>query len=315
MERPDMVALAGFVAVAREGGLNAASRRTGIPKATLSRRVRDLEAGIGLPLVSRGGTRLDLTEDGRALLARAAPLLADLDALWTETRDWSGQVRGRLRVSMPVLLARFGMGELVARFVRTYPAVELEIDVNDRFVDPVSEGYDVVVRANPSPDTGLVGRLCLRTRSVLAAAPGVARPAGPDEPVDAVVLSAGRGPSTWTVLGPAGELTVTPREVLRCSSMMLVHEAVLAGAGAALLPAWLIEGDVAAGRLTAWGSVPNRDIEVWVLHPPGGVTSPKVRAFADFLVERFARSRAMSDRAHDASGEDRRGPRREDGRA
>jgi DNA-binding transcriptional LysR family regulator len=303
VEHTDIDALAGFVAVAQEGGLNAASRRTGIPKATLSRRVRALEAGIGLPLLTRGGARLELTEDGRSLLARAAPLLADLDALWAEAREWSGQVRGRLRVSMPVLLARFGMGDLVARFVRIYPSVELEIDVNDRFVDPVPEGYDLVVRANPSPDTGLVGRLCLRTRSVLAGSPALVLPERPNEPVDAVVLSAARGQSRWTILGPEGERAVTPREVVRCSSMMLVHEAVLAGAGVALLPAWLIEEDVAAGRLKAWGSVPNRDNEVWVLHPPGGVTSPKVQAFADFMVEQFARSRTFSARAQDGAGE------------
>ena len=292
MEHADVDALSSFVAVAREGGLNAASRKTGVPKATLSRRLRELEAGVGLTLLTRGGARLEPTEDGRALLARAAPLLADLDALWSETRASSGLVRGRLRVSMPVLLGRFGMGALAARFVRTYPSVALELVIDDRFVDPVGEHFDVVVRANPSPQTDLVGRMVLRTRSVLAGAPGMAPPRSPGEPVDAVVLTAARGQSAWTVLGPEGEVTVAPREVLRCSSMMLVYDAVLAGAGVALLPEWLIASDVAQGRLTAWGTVPNRDIEVWALHPPGGMTSPKVRAFVDVLVESL-RDRAV----------------------
>jgi DNA-binding transcriptional LysR family regulator len=290
MEHPDLDALAYFIAVARQGGVNAAARETGIPKATLSRRVRELETGLGTPLLERGGTRLKLTDDGRLLLDRAAPLLADLDALWADMSARSDQVRGHLRVSVPSLLARFGMGGIATRFARAHPAVELDIDVGDRFVDPVSEGYDVVVRANPSPDSDLVGRRFLRSQSVLASLPGMPLPRHPSERVDAVVLSAARGQTTWTVLGPAGELTVIPREILRCSSMALVYEAVLAGAGAALIPAWLIQNDLAEGRLKAWGTVPNRDVEAWVLHPPGHLTSPKVRAFVDFLVDEFQKS-------------------------
>jgi DNA-binding transcriptional LysR family regulator len=290
MEHLDLDALVHFIAVARQGGVNAAARETGIPKATLSRRVRELETRLGTPLLERGGARLKLTEDGRLLLDRAEPLLADLDALWADMSARSGLVRGHLRVSIPALLPLYGMGRFAARFARTYPAVELEMDVDDRFVDPVSEGYDVVVRANPLAESDLVGRRFLRSQSVLASLPSIPLPRHTDERVDAVVLSATRSQSPWTVLGAEGELTVIPREILRCSSMALVYEAVLAGAGVALLPAWPIQKDLAEGRLKAWGTVPNRDLELWVLHPPGHLTSPKIRAFVDLLVDEFPKS-------------------------
>jgi DNA-binding transcriptional LysR family regulator len=290
MEHLDLDALVHFIAVANQGGVSAAARETGIPKATMSRRVRKLEARLGTPLLERGGARLKLTEDGRLLLDRAAPLLADLDALWGEMSARSGLVRGRLRVSIPALLPVFGMGGFAARFARTYPAVELEVDVDDRFVDPVSDGYDAVVRANPSPESDLVGRRFLRSQSVLASVPSMPLPRHTGERVDAVVLAATRSQSAWTVLGSAGELTVIPREILRCSSITLVYEAVLAGAGAALLPAWVIQKDLAEGRLKAWGTVPNRDLELWVLHPPGHLTSPKIRAFVELLVDEFQKS-------------------------
>ena len=290
MEHTDLDALVHFIAVAREGGVNAAARETGTPKATLSRRLRELEAHLGTSLLERSGAGTQLTEDGRSLFDRAAPLLADLDALWTDMSARSGLVRGRLRVSIPALAARYGMGEIIARFARTYPAVELEIDIDDRFIDPVSEGYDVVVRANPLPDSNLVGRRFLRSQSVLASPPSMPLPRHADERIDAVALSATGSQSTWTVLGPEGELTVIPKVILRCSSMMLVHEAVLAGAGAALLPAWLIQKDVVEGRLKVWGFVPNRDLEAWALHPARHLTSPKVRAFVDLLVDHFRRS-------------------------
>lgn len=285
LEHLHVDALASFVAIARDGGLNAASRRTGVPKATLSRRIRQLEAAVGLPLLTRGPGRSEITEDGRSLLGRAGPLLAELGALWAETRAQSGLIRGRLRVSMPVLFGQFGMGEIAARFLKAHPGVELEVSIDDRFVDPVAEGFDVVIRANPSTQSDLVGRRLLRTRSVLAAVPEFVRPSGSAEPINAIVLSGGRNSSTWSVLGPDGEFVVTVKDVMRCSSMMLVRDTVRAGAGIALLPEWLIADDVAAGRLVVWGIVPNRDIEVWALHAPGQVTSPKIRAFVNHLVD------------------------------
>jgi DNA-binding transcriptional LysR family regulator len=287
MKHIDLDALAHFVAVAQQGGLNAASRETGIPKATLSRRVRELEAKLGTPLLERGGTRMKLTEDGRLLFDRAMPLLTDLDGLGADVSARSGLVRGRLRVSIPTLLARFGMGAFAVRFQRTHPAVQLEIDIDDRFLDLTKENYDLVVRANPAPDTTLVGRRFLRTQIVLASLPDMPVPSQQDARVDAVMLTSANHPTEWTIVTPNGELTVTPRATIRCSSMLMVYEAVLAGAGAGLLPAWLVKDDLKAGGLKVWGSVPNRDIEAWALHPPGNLTSPKVRAFVDLLIEQF----------------------------
>src|SRR5690606_11051594 len=108
-----------------------------------------------------------------------------------------------------------------------------------------------------------------------------------DETVDAVILSATRDQTVWNVRNEGERLRIIPREILRCSSMMLVYDAVLSGAGAALLPAWLIESDLSDGRLCAWGTVPDRNIEAWVLHAPVHLTSPKIRAFVDTLVEAF----------------------------
>jgi DNA-binding transcriptional LysR family regulator len=294
MEHLDLEAIAHFVAVARHGGLNAASRETGVPKATISRRVRQLEVSLGTLLLERGGRQMRMTEDGRMLFTRAAPLLADLIAAGAEVRTRDGQVRGSLRISVPALVARSGMGEFAASFVKKYPGVKLDIDIDDHFVDPVAEGYDLVIRANPAPDSDLVGKCFLRTDILLAALPAMPAPVEQDAIVDAVILSASSGQKAWNVLREDEPLRIIPREVLRCSSMMLVYDAVLAGAGAALLPAWLIEQDIRDGRLRAWATVPNRSIEAWALHAPAHLTSPKVRAFVDMLVEAY-RNQGKSD--------------------
>ncbi len=287
MEHQEMPGLGDFIAVATHGGLNAASRATQVPKATLSRRVRALEAALGARLLERGGRQLRLTEEGGFLLERAVPLLSKLHSLGEEVSGRSGRLRGPLRISAPSLFARTRLGEIAARFVTRYPEVTLEIDIADSFVDLVRQGYDVVIRVNPAPDSGLVGKCFLRTETVLAAPPQFSLPGPAGREVDAVVLAAQAGLTEWTAIGKSGEIRVVPRAILRCTSMMVVHEAARSGAGAALLPRWLIEEDLAQGRLREWGVLPDRQIEAWALHTSTRLASPKVRAFIDTLTEAY----------------------------
>jgi DNA-binding transcriptional LysR family regulator len=276
-----------FLAVAGHDGLNAASRATGTPKATLSRRIRDLEATLGTRLLERGDRRLRLTEEGRYLLERAAPLLAELQEVGEAVSGRGTRPSGPLKVNVPSLFAQTRWMGFAADFMARYPEVTLHVDIADHYVDPVRDGYDLVVRVNPRPDTELVGKCFLRTESVIAAGPGMPPPARPGAEVPAVVLTALAGLSEWTAVSDTGELRMTPRPVMVCSSMMLVYGAVLRGAGCAMLPLWLIEDDLRAGRLTLWGTVPNGRREAWVLHTSRRLTSPKVRVFVDALVDAF----------------------------
>ncbi len=288
MERNVLPGLTGFLAVATHGGLNAASRASGVPKATLSRQVRALEEALGTRLLERGGRQLGLTEEGRLLFERAAPLVAELDTLH-ETISGRGETpSGRLRISVPALFAQTAMGAIAATFVARHPEVTLDIEISDSFVDPVRDGYDMVIRVNPSPNSDLVGKCFLKTDMVLAAPPGMRRPEKSGARTPAVILSAQAAMREWTVVGPTGELRIVPDSVMTCSSMMIVHEAARSGAGAALLPRWLIEEDLARGRLNLWGVAPNRQIEAWVLHTSSRLTSLKVRLFVDLLVESYA---------------------------
>lgn len=283
MEQTDLAALADFLAVATHKGLNAASRATGVPKATISRRVSALEASLGVRLLERGARKLRLTEDGQALVDRTGPLLAAIGQARDEIGGRSGTPRGLLRVSVPTLFARTRLGGFAARFLVRYPEVTLDVDVNDHMVDLLLDGFDVVIRANPSPDVRLVGKCFLRSETILAAHPDIPIPREHDAQVDCIVLASESGLDRWTALTATGERHIRPRPLMRCSSMMIIHEAALAGAGAALMPHWLIAEDLAAARLLAWGIVPNRQIEAWVLHTSTRLTSPKVKAFVDAI--------------------------------
>ena len=154
----DLLALADFTLVARYGGFGRAARAAGRPKATLSRRVAELEAALDLRLFERGARALKLTEEGRALFERAGRLLYELEETTAAIASGGEKPRGRLRISAPLLFSQTAMGKIAAGFALKYPEVRLEISTEDRAVDMIEEGFDLVIRVNPDPDDSLVGR-------------------------------------------------------------------------------------------------------------------------------------------------------------
>jgi DNA-binding transcriptional LysR family regulator len=289
VEHMDLLALADFNLVARHGGFGRAARESGRPKATLSRRVADLERGLNLRLFERGARALKLTEEGRALHERTTVLLTELDETAAAIASGGETPRGSLRVSAPLLFSQAAMGKLAARFARRYPDIRLEVTTEDRAVDMVEEGYDLVIRVNPDPDARLVGRIFMRDRLVVVASPELKRPAG-RATVPAVARGQGPGPATasWTYTGPTGRTKrIEVEHVLRLSSLFMVRDAVRAGAGAARLPLSLVARDMAAGRLAHWGDIDGPEIALWALYPSRRLLSSRVSTFLDFLKEAF----------------------------
>src|SRR3954464_15503819 len=195
----DLLALADFNLVARHGGFGRAARATGRPKATLSRRVAELESSLDLRLFERGARALKLTQEGRALYERTGALLTELDATAAAIASGGDKPRGKLRISAPLLFSQTAMGILAAKFALKYPEVRLEITTEDRAVDMIEEGYDVVIRVNPDPDESLVGRIFLRDRLVVVASPALARPK-PNVAVPAVVRGTSDLTAAWEVV-------------------------------------------------------------------------------------------------------------------
>ncbi|MBX5155715.1 MULTISPECIES: LysR substrate-binding domain-containing protein [unclassified Rhizobium] len=282
----DLLALADFVTVARHGGFGRAARAAGRPKATLSRRVAELEASLGLRLFERGARMLKLTEEGRALHERAGALLTELDETAAAIAFGGNSPRGRLRISAPLLFSQTAMGKLAAGFALRYPEVRLEITTEDRAVDMVEEGYDVVIRVNPDPDESLVGRVFLRDGLVIVASPSVPHPAkGAVVPV--VVRGSLDQGGSWTMMTPTGQSKIVVDPVLCLSSLTMVRDAVRMGIGAARLPVSLVSRDLAAGTLVRWGDVDGPETRLWALYPSRRLLSARVSAFLDYLKVAF----------------------------
>jgi len=283
----DFNALGDFQLVATHGGFGKASRASGRSKATLSRRVAELEEALGLRLIERGAQRLALTEAGQLLLQRTQGPMHEVAEAVAAARDSLATPRGRLRVAAPLLFSQVALGAIAARFLARYPAVELDIVAEDRIADLVDEHFDVSIRINPPTYSALVGRCFARDTMLLAAAPSVPKPTGQGGTpalVPAVVTPGYRDGDVWPV--DQGRYAVAPRPVLRVSSLLMVRDAVAAGAGAALLPRSVIGALLDADELLSWGEAGEK-VELWVLHTSRRLQSPKVRAFVDFMCEQY----------------------------
>ncbi len=289
----DLSALADFNLVAAQGGFGKASRASGRPKATLSRRVMDLEQSLGVRLLERNARALRLTEEGQALYERTHALVSEIKEAGASVSAGVATPRGRLRVSAPVLFAHTLLGRLAAGFAREYPQVLLDITAEDRNVDLIGDGYDAAIRVNPRPDALLVGRCFAYDDMLLVAPPAWQRPAaradGAAPPVPAVVLANAWDDGPWHYRDGDAWGMVLPDVRLRLSSLIMVRDAVLAGAGAALIPRSLLTQ--AGAGLAVWGELPDRAVELWVLHASRRLVSTKVSAWVDYLSRAFPERR------------------------
>jgi DNA-binding transcriptional LysR family regulator len=289
----DLQALTDFALVATHGGFGRASRVSGRSKATLSRRVSDLEQSLGVRLIERGTQSLRLTDEGRALHERTHGPLSEIAEAEEAVTLGALTPRGRLRVSAPIVLAHVALGHVSARFALAYPDVQLEVVADDRLVDPVEDDFDLVIRVDPSRDERLVGRRILDDQRLVVAHPDIVMPTTPAEEketpvVNAVLASRTPADVVWRFHADNGdERIMKPMPALRLSSLMMVREAVLVGAGAALLPKLLVEDDIKSGRLAHWGTDTHPPVEIWALRNSRRLVGAKVRAFLDVIEQAF----------------------------
>ena len=290
----DLLDLADFNLIAIHGGLGRASRASGKSKATLSRRIAALETSLGVRLVERGTQSLRLTEAGAALHARTEGLLSEIEEAGQAIGASAAQPRGRLRVNAPLFFAHTSLGRIAAKFTKTYPDVQLEITAEDRMVELVEEGYDLVIRVNPEPNDRLVGRCLMRNDVLLVAAPSLSGKelAVHDDALflPAVTLSATPRDEVWNIRKDGAVRAYRPQQVLQLSSALMVRDAVVEGAGFALLPSSLVSADLLAGRLVCSGVSEERQRAIWALHSSRRFVSSKVKAFLDCLEEAFPAS-------------------------
>lgn len=282
----DMALLLDFMLVATHGGFGRASRADGRSKATLSRHVADLEVDLGVRLVERGERGLKLTEGGIELFESTAGPIAEIRAALERVADKEGSLRGPLRISAAVVFAHAHLAGIAALFSAVHPEVLVEIVADDELADPVESGFDIVIRANPSENDRLVGKRIFRTDRVAVAAPTVLPP--PDGEAAQHVYRTGAAPErTWQLKTSGGVRALTLQPALGLSTLLMMHEATIQGAGVALLPRTPVADDLAAGRLVLWGVQEGGGTEVWALYSDRRLVNAKVIAFLRHMQDVF----------------------------
>lgn len=283
--------LSDFLLVATHEGFAQASRKSGRPKASLSRKVMALEAALGVRLFERGAKAIRLTKEGAALFERTSGPLREIAEAGEVLRDGQTQPHGLLRINAPTLLGQLMMGRMAAQFTMAYPEVTLSITLEDRQVDLVSEGYDLVIRANPQPHSELVGRCFVRDQVYIVSTPELkkryARARQKSQtPLPVIVRESQRSAKNWRIAGtPAREIPT--QTVLQLPLLVMIRDAALTGLGAAKLPNLVVADDLKAGRLVSWGAATDQPSELWVLHTSRRLPSAKVKAFIHFLETQF----------------------------
>jgi DNA-binding transcriptional LysR family regulator len=286
--------LSDFLLVATHEGFAQASRASGRPKASLSRKVMELETALGVRLFERGARSVRLTEEGALLLERASGPMREIAETADVLRDGRTQPHGLLRVNAPILFGQMVMGRLAAKFAVAYPDVKLAITLEDREVDLVNEGYDIVIRVNPEPNSGLVGRCFSRDQVLIVSTPELKKRfsrAGQTTvtPVPVIARASASSSSTWRIAGPAAK-EIAVQTVLELPLFTMIRDAALTGLGAARLPNLVVADDLAAGRLVSWGPATVQPAELWVLHTSRRLPSAKVKAFIGCLETNFRKA-------------------------
>lgn len=285
----DLTALRGFRSVLREGSFSAAALALRVPKSTLSKRVADLEAHLGVRLIERSTRTLRPTQEGEVLAARADRLLGEAEDIRRALGESGGTPRGHLRLSVPQSLGNVLMGAITASFRRAHPEVTLEIHFLDRAPDLLEEGFDGCIRFGPLEDSTQVARRLVHGQAVLVAPPdlpGIETIAHPEDLARFQMVGlAAPWPGGLPLQNGDVEVVVPHDPPLRLGSHLAVRDAVLAGAGIAALPGIIARPDLAAGRLVRvlpnWAT-PRK--AMYFVYPSAQSVTARLRVFIDHLV-------------------------------
>ena len=288
-------ALKAYVTVVEEGGFAAAARSLGQSRSAVNRLVIGLEDELGAQLLNRTTRSVATTAAGRSYYERARSILDQLDEAERSLGEMQETPVGDMRINAPMSFGTMHLSPAIADFMAMHPAIRVQLDLNDRFVDVVAEGYDLTIRiAVPKEDVNLVDHRITRIKRVLCASPGYLGKEGtPERPHDLAshaCLHYGNllTGNAWRLDGPDGETGVTVNGVMCSNNGEVLADAAVRGLGIALLPTFIVGKELQAGRLvTVLPDFAPSSLTLCAIYPPSRHLSAKVRLLTDFLAERF----------------------------
>lgn len=287
--------LAVFARVVETGGFSAAATTLRLSKSAVSKQIARLEQRLGAQLLQRTTRRLSLTETGRIVLEHAQRVLAEAEAAEAAVQNLQAMPRGLLRVNLPMSFGLAYVAPLLPELLALYPELRVDLTFNDRLVDLMEEEVDVAIRIGHLADSSLTARRLAPVRPITCASESYLRKAGvPLKPDDlrqheCLLYKYLPEPDIWRYEGPGGPWAVRVGGRLTANNGDVLRAAAVAGHGIVRSPSFIAGPDIAAGRLVplleAYEPAP---LGIHAVYPAQRFLTPKVRAFIDFLAERFA---------------------------
>jgi len=290
-----------FIQVVDSNGFSAAAREMGRSKALVSKYVGELEDELGVRLLNRTTRQVSLTEVGEAYYKEAVEILQRIDDLQASVQSSHQEVRGRLRVSAPRSMGDDMLNKAMMHFLARYPEINLDLRLEDRFVDLVEEGFDLAVRVTQLDDSSLIARKIAPFRTIVcASAAAVERYGAPRVPGDltsrpCIIDTNYRYKQNWAFYENGTRMSVAVKGPLEVNSAAAAREAALCDLGFLRTPLFFVAEDVRHGRLlTLLEDYEEPMRGIYAVYPHRRHLSAKVRAFVDFLVEWYSRGNGSS---------------------
>ena len=285
-----------FNAVVETGSFTAAARRLEADKSAVSRRISALEKRLGVQLIRRTTRTLNLTDTGRSFYERSARIIADLEEAESAVVQEHGELRGRLRVALPLSFGIRHMGAPIDAFKKQHAGVCFDLDLSDRRLDLVQDDIDVAIRIGSLRDSTLIARRLFKSRIVVIASRAYieanGEPLTPEDLADHDCLTYSNlaDPDRWTWLDDNGHRrSVRVPIAMSANNGDLLAQACADGVGIAMQPAFIAHEYVKSGDLVPILTATNwPQATAWAVYPPTRHLSYRVREFIDFLVAYFA---------------------------
>jgi len=284
-----------FIKVVEAGNITAAAERLGIAKSAVSRRLKELESHLGAELFHRTTRRMTLTDTGRIFYHQSVQILEQVLEAELSTSQAHGVLQGRLKVAIPLSFGLLHMDSAINDFLQLHPQIKFELDLNDREINLVQEGFDMAIRIANLPDSTLIARRLTNIKLLICASPDYLKEMGtPKKLADltqhrCLLYNLMRDSNVWQLNNQQGvteKVKLTP--YMNANSGDFLKEAALAGNGIVMLPTFMTYQDLRAGRLipllTRYQPL---QLNAYAIYPQTRHLSRRVRAFIDFLATRF----------------------------
>jgi DNA-binding transcriptional LysR family regulator len=284
-----------FVRVVESGSISGAAERLAIAKSAVSRRVSDLEQRLRVQLFRRTTRRLNLTDSGKSFYQRAVQILADLEEAELAVSQQHGALTGHLKIAAPLSFGLLHLGPAIIEFNQRHPGIQFDVDFNDRQIDLLAEGFDMAIRIAQLPDSSFIARPIASVQQILCASPDYLKhhdiPKTPEDLADHQCLGYSylADPGMWKFLDPErNPVSVKVSIALLANNGDFLRAAAIAGKGIIFTPDFIVYKAIQNGELIPLlEQFRSPGINAYAIYPQTRHLSYRVRAFVDFLIERF----------------------------